>query len=78
MAPFKNIIRDKHHKIYSQDLVNNLFRHPYTRIEFVMNELDVSRPTATSYLERLSLDEDLLIEKYIEGRKKLLHKSGTG
>ncbi len=40
-------------KIYSQDLLYNLFRHPYTKIEFIMNELQVSRPTATTYLEAL-------------------------
>lgn len=40
-------------KIYSQDVLNNLFRHPYTKIEFVMNELQVSRPTATARLEAL-------------------------
>ncbi len=27
--------------------------HPYTKIEFVVTELQVSRPTATAYLEAL-------------------------
>nr|WP_181298681.1 hypothetical protein [Pseudomonas sp. Q2-TVG4-2] len=40
-------------KIYSQDLVNNLFRHPYTKIEFVMDELQVHRNTASRYLDEL-------------------------
>jgi DNA-binding IclR family transcriptional regulator len=40
-------------KIYSQDLVNNLFRHPYTKIEFLMKELQVSKPTAVKYLNAL-------------------------
>jgi Fic family protein len=53
MFQFKYIIRNKLSKIYSQDLLNNLFRHPYTKIEFVMNELKVSRPTASSYLTQL-------------------------
>ena len=39
--------------IYSQDLLNNLFRHPYTKIEFVTDELQVSRITATKYLDQL-------------------------
>ena len=30
---------------YSQDLLNNLFRHPDTRIEHVQNELGVTRQT---------------------------------
>lgn len=41
-------------KIYSQDLLNNLFRHPYTKIEFIMADLGVSRPTATRYLDELT------------------------
>lgn len=46
--------RTKHqlrsYRFYSQDLLNNLFRHPYTRIEFVQQELGVSRITAAAYL----------------------------
>lgn len=34
-------------KFYSQDLINNLFMHPYTKIEFVERDLKVSRLTAT-------------------------------
>lgn len=54
MADYKQRIRAEHPKIYSQDLLNNLFRHPYTRIEYVERELGVSRPTATKYLEALT------------------------
>ena len=68
MAHFKSVIRERHARMYSQDLVNNLFRHPYTRIEFVMKDLDVSRPTATSYLEKLAKDNGLPITKIVEGR----------
>lgn len=68
MRHFKTTIRDKHRKLYSQDLINNLFRHPYTRIEYVMNELGVSRPTAMSYLEKLLADDDIRIAKVSEGR----------
>ena len=52
MRDYKHRIRAAH-KIYSQELLNNLFRHPYTRIEYVMTELKVSRPTATRYLDEL-------------------------
>lgn len=41
------------HKFYSQDLINNLFSHPYTRIEFVQRDIGVSRITATKYLDAL-------------------------
>jgi Fic family protein len=44
----------KRHKFYSQDLINNLFTHPYTKIEFVMKDLNVSRLTAARYLEALA------------------------
>ncbi|MEK7432898.1 MAG: hypothetical protein AABZ74_07185 [Cyanobacteriota bacterium] len=39
--------------LYSQDLLNNLFRHPYTKIEFLVSDLNISRGTATKYLEQL-------------------------
>ncbi|WP_090221298.1 Fic family protein [Epibacterium ulvae] len=68
MSHFKKTLRSKHPRIYSQDLINNLFRHPYTRIEFVMDELAVSRPTAASYLDKLANDEDLPLVKISEGR----------
>ncbi|GAA3693093.1 Fic family protein [Sphingomonas cynarae] len=54
MADYKQRIRADHPKVYSQDLLNNLFRHPYTRIEYVEKELGVSRPTATKYLDTLA------------------------
>lgn len=38
----------------SQDLINNLFSHPYTKVEFVMRDLKVSRITATRYLDELT------------------------
>ena len=41
------------YKFYSQDLINNLFMHPYTKIEFVQRDLQVSRLTATKYLDAL-------------------------
>lgn len=43
-------------KFYSQDLINNLFTHPYTKIAFIENDLKVSRPTAASYLEALAAE----------------------
>lgn len=54
MQEYKIEIRTNLKRVYSQDLLNNLFRHPYTKIEFIMKELDVSRPTATSYLNQLN------------------------
>lgn len=54
MASTKQRMR-KDLKIYSQDLLNNLFRHPYTRIEFVQRDLDLkARQTASRYLDQLT------------------------
>ena len=53
MRDYKNRMRDELSKIYRQELLNNLFNHPYTKIEFVMEDLGVSRITATKYLEQL-------------------------
>ncbi len=53
MQETKIRVRTELYKIYSQDLINNLFRHPYTRIEYIMNDLGVTRPTATKYLGQL-------------------------
>ena len=53
LMDYKHRIRDQH-KFYSQDLINNLFGHPYTKIEFLQRDLKVSRMTATRYLDALS------------------------
>ena len=53
MQSHKHRLRSEVPKIYSQDLVNNLFRHPYTKIDFVADELQVTRKTAAKYLEEL-------------------------
>ena len=55
MMSYKHKLRDNY-KFYSQDLLNNLFKHPYTKIEFVVNDLKVTRLTAASYLNKLSVD----------------------
>jgi len=59
---YKNLLRDNY-KFYSQDLLNNLFKHPYTKIEFIENDLGVSRITASKYLTLLSNDGLLKKEK---------------
>ncbi len=53
MKSHKERIRTELPKIYSQDLLNNLFRHPYTKIDFLMEETGVSRKTAAKYLDEL-------------------------
>jgi len=53
------------YKFYSQDLLNNLFRHPYTRIEFLQQEMNVSRPTAAAYLNKLAEDGILVKHRQV-------------
>jgi len=66
MFSYKQIIREKLPKIYNQDLLNNLFNHPYTKIEFLMSDLQVNRLTASRYLNKLV--EIGLLEKRKIGR----------
>lgn len=53
-------------KFYSQDLINNLFAHPYTTIESVQRDLKVSRLTATKYMDALA--EGGFVQKQKIGR----------
>lgn len=53
MSHYKKTIRSEMPKVYRQELLNNLFNHPYTKIEFMMNDLQVSRLTAAKYLDQL-------------------------
>ena len=62
MLEFKHKIRNNY-KFYSQDLLNNLFKHPYTKIEFIERDLGVSRITAANYLNRLAKDGVLVKQK---------------
>jgi predicted transcriptional regulator len=62
MLQFKHTLRNNY-KFYSQDLLNNLFKHPYTKIEFIVRDLNVSRITAANYLNKLSDDGLLRKEK---------------
>lgn len=59
MLKHKHHIRTNLPTVYSQELINNIFRHPYTKIDFVVKEVGVSRPTAMSYLNQL-IDEGIL------------------
>jgi Fic family protein len=63
LMDYKHRIRARH-RFYSQDLINNLFTHPYTKIQFVEQELNVSRLTATKYLDTLAADGFLLKRKF--------------
>ncbi len=66
MRSAKRRMRSEVPRLYSQDLLNNLFRHPYTRIEYVQKDLGVTRQTAARYLHRLA--KAGFVEKHRAGR----------
>ena len=49
----KKIIKEKTPKIYSKELLELLFMHPYTKIEFLTESLNIHRGTASKYLNNL-------------------------
>lgn len=53
MLHYKQHMRQETNNLYSQDLLNVIFSHPYTKIAHVEKALDVTRPTATKYLNTL-------------------------
>lgn len=66
MVEFKTVLRPKFGKQYRHELLNNLFFHPYTKVEFLEKEMMVSRITANRYLN--ALVETGLIERIKIGR----------
>lgn len=63
MQSYKTKIRSELPKIYSQDLINNLFKHPYTKIDYVVQDLGVARQTASRYLDQLAELELVYLQK---------------
>ena len=54
MQDYKDKLRLELPKIYSQDLLNILFKNPYTKIEFLEKELGIARQTASIYLDKIA------------------------
>jgi Fic family protein len=53
MQSTKQTIKAQLHKMYSHELINNLFIHPYTKVEFITLDLNIHRNTASKYLNQL-------------------------
>jgi len=66
MQSMKQRMRSELLKLYTQDLLNNLFRHPYTRIEYVCKDLGIKRQTAAKYLDLLC--QHGFVAKHQQGR----------
>lgn len=67
MAEYKNVLRPIFDKAYKHELINNLFFHPYTKIEYMQHDMIVQRKTAAKYLDRIV--ETGLLEKVKKGRE---------
>ncbi len=76
MQRYKNRIRTDYPRMYSQDLLNSLFKHPYTKIDFLMEDLGVSRQTASKYLDSLTENTNGLLEKIKIGRDNFYVNAG--
>jgi len=66
MQQTKHRLRSTLPKIYSQELLNNLYRYPYTKVDFVEKDLGVSMITARKYLDILAANG--FVEKRKIGR----------
>lgn len=66
MAEYKNILRPLFGRQYKHELLNNLFYHPYTKIEFIQQDMLVQRKTATKYL-------DMIVETGLLEKIKIKH-----
>ena len=53
MAEYKRKLRPLFGRLYKHELINNLFFHPYTKIEYMQKDMMVQRKTATKYLDRI-------------------------
>jgi Fic family protein len=63
LMDYKHRIRAGY-RFYSQDLINNLFTHPYTKIQFLAGDLGLERKTAAKYLDAL-VEGGLLLKRKV-------------
>ena len=69
MKNYKEEFRSKLPKIYSKELLESLFYEVYTKISYIEKACNVTRITATSYLNQL--EEIGLLESEKVGRERL-------
>lgn len=86
MNEYKQVLRPLFGANYKHELLNNLFFHPYTKIEYMQKDMLLSRQTSAKYLDRI-VDVGLLTKMkfgrenyYINDRLMKLflnHSEGT-
>ncbi|MBN2830111.1 MAG: Fic family protein, partial [Candidatus Cloacimonetes bacterium] len=54
MDETKSLMKSQLPKIYSKELLESLFMHPYTKTEYIIERLNVHRDTASTYLKKLT------------------------
>lgn len=54
--------------VYSLDLLNTLFKHPYTKIDFIVRDVGVKRAAASRYLDELTKAKPEFLVKIKLGR----------
>lgn len=73
MLEDKDNIEQNANEIYSKDLLESMFKHPYTKIKFIESDLGVHRQTATKYLDKL-VDLNILTPVKIGRNKYYIHE----
>ncbi len=63
------LVQEKLPKIYSKDLIEQLFIHPYCKNEFLVSNLRIERKSASRYLSLL--EEIKVIEPQFEGKEAI-------
>lgn len=64
MQEYKRILKEKLPRIYSHELINNIFSHPYTKIDYIVEDTNVTRLTASRHLKKLEELGLLHMEKH--------------
>lgn len=66
----QKLVQEKLPRIYSKDLIEQLYIHPYSKIEFLVNNLGIERKAASRYLSSL---EELGILKSQQKGKEVIY-----
>lgn len=67
MTDYKKRLRPLFGKQYRHEILNNLFFHPYTKIDYLMHDIQVQRKTAAKYLDMIVAEG--LLQKIKIGRE---------
>lgn len=69
MSETMDVVKENLPRVYSKELVETLFRHPYTKSQFLVDEGIAKRQTAGAYLREL--EEIGVLKSYRAGKEKI-------